>query len=113
MGLLGGEMKIPKNLRIAGQNFEVIQTDDSTLLDGDNFGFWRAHDNKIWIKKTVPQCQKEETLLHEAGEVLLVSILKIGEKDFSHKDWSRFCQCFYDLLERNGLLDHEKHSSNR
>jgi len=83
-------MKIPNKLRIAGQEFEVIQTDNTT-----------------------PQCQKEEILLHEAGEVLLVGILKIGEKEFSHNNWSRFCYCFYDLLERNGLLDDEKHSQKR
>ena len=96
-------MNIPKSVKIGGHILQVVETDDIQILDSQSYGTWNTMQGKIYIRKSMPQSQKEEVFLHEIGEVLLRSNLDIQEENFAHKDWSAFSEGLYAIFKDNKL----------
>ena len=90
-------MKIPKKLKIGGH---IIKIEINQELDGKN-GETDWKTNTIKICKTVPQSQKEGTLIHEIFHVLNTTL---GENADHHALIDSLAEQFYQVLADNKLL---------
>lgn len=90
-------MKVPKKLKIGGH---VITVDCSQELKGIN-GSFDYTKNEIQIDKTLPQSQKEVTLIHEVMHAM-------NAEWNSSSDWHALMDStseqLYQVLKDNKLL---------
>ena len=90
-------MKIPKQLKIGGHIVKIIINQE---LDGKN-GETNWKNNEIKICKTIPQSQKEATLIHEIFHILNTTI---GENPDHHALIDSLSEQIYQVLSDNKLL---------
>jgi len=91
-------MKIPKTLKIGGHIVKIDYTQD---LENDN-GNSDFSKNLISICKTLPQDQKESTLIHEILHFLNSTLG--GENTLSHCLLDSLAEQIYQVLKDNNLL---------
>jgi len=90
-------MKIPNELKIGGH---IIKVDMSQKLDGAN-GKFEYDENTIYICKTLPQSQKESTLIHEIMHGLNSTFM---DRDLGHLLLDSLSEQLYQVLKDNNLL---------
>lgn len=86
-------MKFPKRLKIGGQWINLVISDD---VPGENNGFWDSRKATIWIYKTMPETEKEVTLIHE--------ILHAMNNEIPHREIEALAQGLYQVIKDNGLV---------
>ncbi len=90
-------MKIPKQLKIGGHIVDIDCTQELKNEDGK----WESREGKIYICKTLPQTQKEQTLIHE---ILHASNSVFGDSEIAHIVLESISQQLYQVLKDNDLL---------
>ena len=90
-------MKIPKKLKIGGH---IIKVDCSEELRGAN-GMSSYMTNTIKLCKSLPQSQKESTLIHEIMHFINSDL---GDRESHHAILSSLAEQLYQVLKDNHLL---------
>lgn len=88
-------MRFPKTLKIGGHSFKVILKKSWDGSD-DEAGYCDTDKNEIVIKSTLPQTQKEGTLIHEIFHALNSTI--------DHPLLDSLSEQFYQVMADNKLL---------
>ena len=94
---------LPEKVQIGAHWYEIIETDDTGLLDGDNYGYWRATKQEIYIKKSVSSSRRAEAFLHEISEIILRSMLNVKERDYTHQEHNAFIEMLTATLLSNKI----------
>lgn len=90
-------MKIPQKVKVGGHVYRVELVDRVETEKGeDNCGDCEWQLNRIRIKKSLPQSQKEETFIHE--------VLHALDTDMAEKDINTLGFKLYQVLADNNLL---------
>ena len=93
-------MKIPNQLTVGGQKYDVIITDRFKKDGNPSIGSCQPAHNKIWIEKDIPKTQKETTLLHEIIEIVNTN----NDLQLNHQQISTLETQLYQILKENKLL---------
>ncbi len=93
-------MKIPKSVKIGGQNYKIIIKDLNKSECQDNCGYCRTTDNEIYINSSMSQEQQETTLLHEILEALNFNY----QLDLEHNKIQTLEATLYQVLKDNKLF---------
>lgn len=93
-------MKIPKSIKIGGQNYKVIIKDLDKSEAQNNCGYCRATDNEIYINTSISQEQQESTLLHEILEALNFNY----QLELEHNKIQTLEATLYQVLKDNKLF---------
>lgn len=94
------DMKIPKSVKIGGQNYKIIIKDLNKSECQDNCGYCRTTDNEIYINSSMSQEQQETTLLHEILEALNFNY----QLDLEHNKIQTLEATLYQVLKDNKLF---------
>ena len=89
-------MKIPKKLKIGGHIFKIDCSKELKDMDGE----CARDENTLRICKTLPQNQKEVTLIHEIFHALNASF----DEGNYHMILDSLSEQFYQVLVDNKLL---------
>jgi len=90
-------MKIPNKLKIGGHIFKI---DYSKELENEN-GKTEWKENTIYLCKTLPQDQKESTLIHE---IIHCCNTSIGDTNSHHAIIDSLAEQLYQVFKDNNLL---------
>lgn len=93
-------MKIPNQLNIGGQKYDVIITDRFKKDGQSSIGSCQPIHNKVWIEKDIPKTQQESTFLHEIIEVINSN----NDLGMTHQQISTLETQLYQVLKENQLL---------
>ena len=92
-------MKVPKKIRICGQDFKVIQEKDLQRNDEKLLGLCIVDECTIYLKKNLSREKKAEVFFHECIHAIDENLcLKIGESRVNH-----LCLHILGLIVNNGL----------
>ena len=96
-------MKIPKEIKICGYDFEVILRNRKE--DGiDVSGSMRLSEQKLWIDTNQCQEQRESALIHE----IIEAINMVNDLNLSHQQICVLENNLYQVLKDNFLNESPK-----
>ena len=90
-------MEIPKKIKIGGHIVKVSCKEKLENLNGD----FNWETNTIRIDKSLPQSQKESTLIHEIFHVLNTTL---DEIPLGHALLDSLSEQFYQVLSDNKMI---------
>lgn len=94
-------MNIPKKIKVAGYNMEVVMINDRTSDHGDSSpATFNSRRGKIWIDKAQSREQQESSLIHEILEALDYHY----ELKLEHRTISILETALYQVLKDNKLI---------
>ena len=93
-------MTIPQFLKIGGHTYQVVLTNDQSLLEGAQ-ACMDEREGTIWIDNTAPQTVQESSLIHEIFHALNATL---SEGDLGHALIESLSEQFYQVLHDNQLI---------
>lgn len=101
-------MKIPRNIKIGGFNWEVKQSGEIST-ESSTFGSTHTQKQKIFIDPTETQQKKEQTFIHEVmhaiwWQVGLNTRYKGEQKHMEEEIVDAMSHGLYQVLKDNNML---------